>query len=94
MTQIKGKLKVKFDTVVVSDKFQKREFVIDTGGEYPQDILFQLQQNNCDKLDKFNVGDEVDVSYNPRGKSGGWTNPQGETKYFNTLECWKIESNF
>lgn len=67
MTQIKGKLKVKFDTVVVSDKFQKREFVIDTGGEYPQDILFQLQQNNCDKLDKFNVGDEVDVSYNPRG---------------------------
>jgi hypothetical protein len=35
------------------------------------------------------VGQEVDVHLNIRGRS--WQNPQGETKYFNTLEAWKID---
>lgn len=90
MSEVKGAIQKVFETVQVSDKFKKRDFVLNTGGEYPQEVFFQLTQDKCDLIDKFGVGQEVTVSYNLRGRS--WTNPQGETKYFNTLESWKIES--
>lgn len=90
MSNIKGKVIVLGDTIQVTEKFSKRELVIDTGGEYPQLISIQFAQDNCIRLDTVSVGQEVDVSYNLRGRS--WTNPQGETKYFNTIEGWKIEA--
>lgn len=90
MSNIKGKVIVLGDTIQVTEKFSKRELVIDTGGEYPQLISIQFAQDNCSKLDTVSVGQEVEVSYNLRGRS--WTNPQGETKYFNTIEGWKIEA--
>jgi hypothetical protein len=49
----------------------------------------QVTQDKCSLLDTISVGMVVEVSINLRGKS--WTNPQGETKYFNTLEAWKID---
>ena len=91
MSTEKGKVKVKSDTVQVSEKFKKREFVITTDGQYPQDVIFQLSKDNCALLDNINVGDEVTVHYNLRGRE--WINPQGEAKYFNTLEAWKIDVN-
>lgn len=87
--QLTGKLIVKNDTQVVSEKFSKREFVIETQDTYPQSIMFQLTQDKCALLDNAKVGDTLTVSYNLRGR--GWTNPQGETKYFNTIEAWRIE---
>lgn len=87
--QLTGKLIVKNDTQVVSEKFSKREFVIETQDTYPQSIMFQLTQDKCSLLDNAKVGDTLNVSYNLRGR--GWTNPQGETKYFNTIEAWRIE---
>jgi len=39
-------------------------------------------------LDGVSPGEVIDVEYNLRGRS--WENPQGETKYFNSLEVWKI----
>jgi hypothetical protein len=88
--QLTGKLK-KIDPIVqVSDKFSKREFVItDESSQYPQDVLFQITQDKCTLLDKFNVGDTVQASFNLRGRE--WTSPTGEVKYFNTLEAWRIE---
>ena len=88
--QLTGKLK-KIDPIVqVSDKFSKREFVItDDSSQYPQDVLFQATQDKCTLLDKFNVGDTVQASFNLRGRE--WTSPTGEVKYFNTLEVWRIE---
>jgi hypothetical protein len=88
--QLTGKLK-KIDPIVqVSEKFSKREFVItDESSQYPQDVLFQATQDKCTLLDKFNVGDTVQASFNLRGRE--WTSPQGEVKYFNTLEAWRIE---
>ena len=77
------------DTQVVSDKFSKREFVVNDNSMYPQLIQFEAIQDSVSMLDGFNVGDDVNVYYNLRGRE--WTNPQGETKYFNTLVCWKIE---
>ena len=87
--QVAGKIVAIMPTQVVSEKFSKREFVVETPGQYPQQILFELTQDKCSVLDSLKVGQEVDVHLNIRGRS--WQNPQGETKYFNTLEAWKIE---
>ena len=75
----------------VSDKFRKRELIIKTEAEsqYPQTVAFQLTQDRVDKIDGYQVGDTVTVNFNLRGRE--WTNPQGEVKYFNTLDVWRIE---
>ncbi|MBL7883515.1 MAG: DUF3127 domain-containing protein [Bacteroidia bacterium] len=87
---VTGILKVKSETQQVSEKFKKREFVItDNSSQYPQHISFQLTQDKCSIIDQYNVGDELKVHFNLRGRE--WTNPQGEVKYFNSLEAWRIE---
>lgn len=89
--KLTGTIKSISDTVQVSEKFLKREFVVtDTTGMYPQDILFQLTQDKCSVMNQYMEGQEVEVSFNLRGRE--WVSPQGETKYFNTLEAWRIES--
>ena len=91
MYKLTGTIKVVNDTVQVSDKFSKREFVInDASSMYPQDIMFQSVQDKCSMLDGFGEGETVEVSFNLRGRE--WTSPQGEVKYFNTLDAWRIES--
>ncbi len=87
---VTGVLKVKGETVRVSDKFTKREFVItDNSSQYPQHISFQLTQDKCSLLDAYQVGSEIKVHFNLRGRE--WTSPQGELKHFNSLEAWRIE---
>jgi hypothetical protein len=87
--KLTGALKVINATNQVSDKFSKREFVITDGSSmYPQDIMFQLTQDKCNLLDGLTVGQSVEVSFNLRGRE--WINPQGEAKYFNSLEAWRI----
>jgi hypothetical protein len=88
--KLTGVIKVLNPTVQVSDKFSKREFVItDTTGMYPQDIQFQATQDKCVSLDPFKVGDQIEVSFNLKGRE--WQSPQGEVKYFNSLEAWRVE---
>ena len=88
--QLTGSIKVINETVQISEKFKKREFVVTTNDEmYPQDIMFQAVQDKCSLLDAYNEGDTVEVSFNLRGRE--WTNPQGEVKYFNTLDVWRVE---
>jgi hypothetical protein len=90
MFTITGLLKVKKDTQKVTDTFQKREFVItDNSSQYPQHIIFQLVQDKCNLLDPVNEGEEITVSFNLRGRE--WTSPQGEVKFFNSLDAWRIE---
>lgn len=90
MFKLQGTVKVLYPTVQVSEKFSKREFVVtESSGMYPQDILFQLTQDKCALLDGYNVNDGVEVSFNLRGRE--WTSPQGEVKYFNSLEAWRID---
>lgn len=87
-----GILKVKQDTVQVSEKFKKREFVIELtdNPKYPQFINFQLVQDNCPILDQFNLDDKIKVEFDLRGRK--WTDPNGVDKYFNSLQAWKIET--
>ena len=88
--EAEGKLYKKMDTQQVTDTFIKREFVVEmVDGAYTQLVKFQMVQNNCEKLDGFNEGDDVKVTFNLRGRE--WTSPQGEVKYFNTLDAWRIE---
>lgn len=92
MFNIKGTIKVIMDVQVISDKFKKREFVLDTkSGQYDQVIALQLTQDNVDMIDAHKVGDEVNVSFDLRGRE--WTSPKdGQVKYFNTLSAWRIEA--
>ena len=85
-----GILKVKRDTQQVSEKFSKREFVIttDMSTQYPQYISMQLTQDKCAVLVAYQVGDEIKVSFNLRGRE--WSGPEG-VRYFNSLEAWRIE---
>lgn len=87
---VTGKLHAKFDTQVVSDKFTKRDFVLMMvdNPQYPQYVSFQLTQDKCALLDILEPGMDITVSFNLRGRQ--WTSPQGEIKYFNTLEAWRI----
>jgi hypothetical protein len=90
MFKLSGIVKVVNPTVQVSEKFSKREFVVtDASSMYPQDIMFQSTQDKCSLLDNVQVNDQVEVSFNLRGRE--WTSPQGEVKYFNTLEAWRID---
>ena len=88
--QLKGKIKVINDELIITDKFKKREFVItDESSQYPQDIILQLTQDRTDLIDSYSVGQEITASFNLRGRE--WTSPTGEVRYFNTIEAWKIE---
>lgn len=68
--------------------FRKREFVIEVGDKYPQKIIFGLVQDKCDMIDSYGVGDTVVVSFDVKGRD--WTDKMGQTKYFNTLEAFRI----
>ena len=90
MYKFQGKIKVINDIQEISEKFKKREFVVtDTSSMYPQDVMFQSVQDKCAMLDGYSVEDEVEVSFNLRGRE--WTSPDGVVKYFNTLDAWRIE---
>jgi ribosomal protein L3 len=85
---IKGQIKAVKETVQVTDSFKKREFVITTNEDkYPQDILFQLSQDKVSLLDTIQVNELVEVDFNLRGRG---FEKDGVTKYFNSLEAWKI----
>ena len=70
--------------------FRKRELVLTTEEQYPQHLLIEFVQDKCDLLDSYSPGQQVKVSINLRGRE--WVNPQGETKYFNSIQGWRIES--
>lgn len=87
--EVTGRIKLINPTQTVSEKFKKRELVVTTEEQYPQNILIEFNQDKCEVLDKYALGDSVIVSINLRGRE--WVNPQGEAKYFNTIQGWKIE---
>ncbi|MDI1257417.1 MAG: DUF3127 domain-containing protein [Flavobacterium sp.] len=87
--EVTGKIKMIDQTKEVgSAGFKKRDVVVTTDEQYPQHILVQFVQDKTDLLNNFNVGDAVKIDINLRGRE--WTNPQGETVYFNTIQGWRI----
>ena len=70
--------------------FRKRELVLTTEEQYPQHLMIEFIQDKTDLLNTFSVGQKVRININLRGRE--WTNPQGETKYFNSIQGWRIET--
>lgn len=87
---IQGKITEIKDEQIITPSFKKREFVVTTNEQYPQDVLLEFTQDKCDELNKANIGQDVKVEFNLRGRK--WVNPDGESKYFNTLQAWRIGS--
>lgn len=71
--------------------FKKREIVVTTEEQFAQHLLIEFVQDKCSILDRYEVGQNVTVGINLRGRE--WINPQGEPKYFNTVQGWRITSN-
>jgi hypothetical protein len=91
--ELKGTIDKINETQVVTDKFQKREFVLKVvdNPEYPDFIGLEFTQDKCDLLNKYEVGQDVEVEFNLRGRK--WTNKQGVEQVFNTLQAWKINAS-
>jgi hypothetical protein len=88
--EVSGKIKKIDETKTFgSNGFRKREMVVTTDEQYPQMIMVEFIQDKCDLLNSFNVGDDVKISINIRGRE--WINPEGEAKYFNSIQGWRIE---
>lgn len=92
--EVTGKLTVKYDTQQVSDKFKKREFVMElaeeiNGNTYTNFAKMQLVQNKCEILDRFNEGDNIKVSFNIKGNK--WER-DGKVNYITNLDAWRIEA--
>ncbi len=87
--EVTGKVKVVNPENQVSASFKKRELVVVTAEQYPQFISINFVQDKCDLLNGLQVGQEVKVSINLTGRE--WVNPQGETRYFNDIQGWRVE---
>jgi hypothetical protein len=90
--ELNGKMIVKEETQAISDRFKKREFVIEVENERNSDwndfIKFQLTQDRCDLLETVSLNEEIKVSFNVRGRK--WEK-DGKVNYFSNLEAWRIE---
>jgi hypothetical protein len=87
---VEGRVKRIHDEQVISDRFKKREFVIETEEQYPQFLMFQLVQDKTNLIDQVKTGDKVEVFFNLRGRE--WQkDPSSEIKVFNTLDAWRIQ---
>ena len=89
--EIQGKLLEISDTVQIKETFRKRDFVVEYADnpQYPEYVKFECIQDKCDMLDNYSVGQDVTVSFNLKGRK--WVDPQGETKYFNSLQAWRMQ---
>jgi hypothetical protein len=81
---VKGVIKLINPIKVISDKFQIREFVITTGDKFLQDIMFQTLNDRMDIIKPYGVGQEVEVSFNLRGRQVG-------DKFYNSLDAWRVQ---
>ena len=87
-----GEIRAIMDTQQVTDAFRKREFALEIeDGRYPQTVKFQLVQDKTELLDDYEVGQQVRVQFNLRGRE--YTRKSdGATDYWTNLECWRIEN--
>lgn len=87
--EVLGRVKMISNIQDVSPTFRKRELVVTTEEQYPQHILIEFAQDKCDLLNQFQIGEQVRVGINLRGRE--WVNAQGETRYFNSIQGWRID---
>ena len=90
--EVVGKIKmIDVTKEVGTSGFKKRDVVVTTDEQYPQDILVQFVQDKCDVLNGFKVGENVTIGINLKGRE--WMNPKAELVYFNTIQGWNIKKD-
>lgn len=86
-----GILEESFATEQITERFSKKEFILKIPGsqtQYDQLVKFQLVNDKTDLLNPYSSGEQIKVHYNLRGKK---TESNGQVKYYNSLDVWKIE---
>lgn len=91
--EIMGKIVAKYNTVQRSETFKTREFVIEksediNGRVITNYVKFQLVQDRCSIIDRYNEGDMVKVSFNIKGSR--WEK-EGKVNYITNLDAWRLE---
>ena len=82
--ELTGKIKLILDPKTFDSGFTKREVVVTVDdGKYPQDICLEFVQDRVSLLDEVDVGDDVTVSFDIRGR-------EFNGRYFNNLQGWKV----
>lgn len=87
--EVIGKVKVVGAENQVTSTFKNRKLVVTTDEQFPQHIEIEFTQDKCEKLNGLKPGDNVTVGINLRGRE--WVSPQGDTKYFNSVQGWMIK---
>ena len=82
--ELSGKIKVVMETQTFDSGFQKREFVVTTAEQYPQDIKLECIKDKVGLLDDLSEGEQVKVSFNLRGN-------EYNGRYYVNLQAWKLE---
>ena len=87
---IKGKVHEISEVITVSEKFKKRELVVEyaENPSYPEYVKFEAVQDKVNLFDNLKVGDQIELFFNLRGRP--WTDKNGKTQYFNTLSVWRL----
>ncbi len=87
---IKGKVHEISQVITVSEKFKKRELILEYAENptYPEYVKFEAVQDKVNLFDNVKVGDQVELFFNLRGRP--WTDKTGKTSYFNTLSVWRL----
>jgi len=91
--EVKGTLYYKNQIKIITDSFKKQEFVLEVveNSEYPEFISMELIQDKCGLIDKFDLGTELTVQFNLKGRK--WDDPKGGVRFFNTLQAWKVSGD-
>jgi hypothetical protein len=85
--EVKGTIKLIGTTQEVgSNGFTKRQLVVTTDEQYPQDIAVDFVKDKCSILDKYNVGQQVTVGVNLRGS-------EYNGRYYVNLQGWKLSAS-
>ena len=85
-----GRLHAVFDTKQITERFHKREFVLEIAenSNFPQHVAFELTGDRVGEIEAFKVGDTLEVEFSLRGRE--WTSRTGEVKYFNSLDVRSV----
>lgn len=82
---MKGKIIFCSDVEKVgANQMDKRTFAIETEGEYPQQIGFDLIKDKVNMVSVHDMGKTCEVSYNIRGR-------EYNGKYYVNLAAWKVK---
>lgn len=82
--ELKGKIKVLFEQQDFPSGFYKRDFVITTNEQYPQDIKLSALKEKVDQLRGMGEGDPISVKFDLRGR-------EYNGNYYVDLNAWRIE---